>query len=406
MLLSAIAALVLAQYLRLWIAIPQNQARTSDFAGTYAAATLLRSGHAPQLYDLPAEEAVLAATGTPRDHLDIPFENPPAAAGIAVPLSLLDSATAYRVFSAVQLLLVVLAAWIAIRAAPWRPGTGRWTTVAIAAVAVAGLGSGLVLIEGQWDGVAALGLALAYAGWRRGLAGWPGVALGFTAAVAKPHLVLGLLAFMAGRRDWRGLAGAAAGGGLAVAVSVAVAGPDSVSAFGSALLQPSNSPVLYMQSAVGLTESWFGPGATTFAAGLLLSGAALLAAGLLGYAVRRNAGLLEPALCGATALSLFAAPHLLGHDITLLVPVVVAACAWLTTQPVTSRWPDGDTLLLIAAWVLVSLATHQDLGKATAGPPGRLTPLALLLFAVVAAAPVLRSRPAHKPDPVAHRTAA
>ena len=85
------AATALAHYAQVWAAIPPAQARTSDFAGTYVASTLWRSGQAASLYDVRVEEAVMARTGAPPDHLYIPFENPPFAAVLAAPVSLLDA---------------------------------------------------------------------------------------------------------------------------------------------------------------------------------------------------------------------------------------------------------------------------------------------------------------------------
>src|SRR5579884_1530742 len=195
-LLAAIATLLCVQYVRIWHALPDAPARTSastpsyaaattsDFAGTYAAATLWRTGHADELYDIPAQEAVLAATGTPRDHLLIPFENPPAAAVVASPLSLLNSVLAYRIWSALQMLLLLVAACIAVWAAP-RPLSRRrssWPQAGAVLFALAGFGTALLLVEGQWDGVAALGLAVLYAGWRRGWTTAAAVVFGFTTA--------------------------------------------------------------------------------------------------------------------------------------------------------------------------------------------------------------------------------
>jgi hypothetical protein len=110
---------------------------------------------------------------------------------------------------------------------------------------------------------------------------------------------------------------------------------------------------------------------------------AAVAAGWLGAITRHRAGLFEPSLCAAVALSLFASPHLLGHDLTLLAPVLVGGLAWLAGRPTETAWPGPNTLLAIAGWALLSVATMTDLAQSTVGLPGRATPWALLLVAAL-----------------------
>jgi len=391
-LVTLIAALFIGQYVRVWLAIPDDQARTSDFAGTYAAATLWSQGDAAHMYDQQAEQQVLAAAGTPTNHLNIPFENPPSAAVLASPLVSLDATTAYRVWSLLQLGLLFVAIAIAAWAAPWRIGTRPIVKVAVAAVAAAGLGSGLLLIEGQWDGIAALGIALAYVAWRRDAGVWAGWAIGFSLALAKPHLAIGLAAFALGRRDWRALGGMAAGAVSAAAAGLATVGLAGTSGFVHALLMPSNNPLVVMQGASGLFTSWLGSSLPvlllTVAAGL----AGAVAAAWMGWVSRDRPGSLEPALAGAIALTLFISPHLLGHDLTLLAPAVVFGMAWVAAREGAGQlWPDGLSLAVLLTWTLLSLATQQDLGNYSSAPPGRLTPWMLLIAAALSGAALLTS---------------
>ncbi|MGH7686632.1 MAG: hypothetical protein ACREN2_07435, partial [Candidatus Dormibacteria bacterium] len=118
-LLLVTAALVLAHYVQVWAAVPTVGARTSDYAGTYAASTLWRTGSGSSMFDVPAEEAVSRAAGVPANHLFIPFQNPPLAAVLASPLSLLDATTAYRAWALVQTTARVVAVLVAARAARW-----------------------------------------------------------------------------------------------------------------------------------------------------------------------------------------------------------------------------------------------------------------------------------------------
>jgi len=106
-------------------------------------------------------------------------------------------------------------------------------------------------------------------------------------------------------------------------------------------------------------------------------------AGWLGMVARHRADLFEPSLCGAVALSLFASPHLLGHDLTMLAPVLVAALAWLAGRPGERLWPGRATVVVLALWLALSLASLGDLSQNSVGLPGRATPWVLLLTATV-----------------------
>ena len=400
------AAAVLAHYVQVWSAIPPAQARTSDFAGTYAAGTLWRTGHPAALYDVPAQEAVSRAEGAPPNHLFIPFENPPLAAVVASPLTLLDATSAYRVWSLLQMAALIAAVGIAARAAPWPQRRPHLSVAACAGVALAGFGTGLLLVEGQWDGVPALGLALAYWGWARGRRFVPGFATGFAFGIAKPHLAAGLIAFMAGRRDWRGLSGVVAGASSVAVAGVALSGPAATAGFIRALLQPVNSPTAQMQGSTGLTGALLGPGLGPYALALLLAAVALVAAGWLGSVSRRRRSFLEPALLGATALSLWASPHLLGHDLVVLAPPLVAMFAWTMREEQRREvaWPGAASLALVAGWVALSYASLVDLGQGRVGVPGRLTPWVLLACAVAITGTVWRLRRGGT-TPAATRTA-
>jgi Glycosyltransferase family 87 len=377
--LVTVASIVLAHYAQVWTVVPSSLAPTSDFAGTYVAATLIRTGHAGQIYDPGVERGALVASGAPVGHDDIPFENPPAAAVVALPISLLSAGTAWRAWSILQLLLMVLSLGIVARAAPWPVALRRLPRLAIVLVALAGFGTGLLIVEGQWDGVSVLGMALAYAAWRRGRPELAGFALGFTAAIAKPQLVIGIAAYMAGRRDWRAVAGAIVGAALSLGIALIAVGPHGLAAFVSAVSTPHNSPTAEMQGSSGLFGSLLGPAPGVY---FLSIGAGLMAAavaGWLGTIAHRRPDLFEPSLCGAVTLSLFASPHLLGHDLTLIAPVLVVALAWLAGRPTERVWPGPATLEVIAGWALLSFASLSDLAQNSVGLPGRATPWALLI---------------------------
>ena len=288
---------------------------------------------------------------------------------------------------------MALSLWLVARAAPWPARLPSLSRLAIVLIALAGFGTGLLLVEGQWDGVSAFGLAVAYVAWRRGRPGIAGFALGFTAAIAKPQLVLGIAAYMVGRRDWRGVAGAAAGALVTVAIGLVATGPQGVSAFITTIATPSNSPTAQMQGSSGLFGSLLGqaPGVYDLSIGASLAAAAV--ALWLGTVARRRSELFEPSLCAAVALSLFASPHLLGHDLTLLAPAMVWGLAWLAGRPTEGAWPGKATLAVVAGWVLLSFASLEDLAQNSVGLPGRATPWALLIVAATWC--LLTARAAH-----------
>lgn len=392
-LLAGLGVLVLVTYVHDWALVaPQTSlTRTSDFAGTYVAATLWREGRGSQIYDLPVEEQALRDTGAPADHSDIPFENPPSGLLLALPTTLVDGGAAWALWSWLQLLLVAAAVALAARAAPW-PARAGPLRVAACLVAVAGTGTGLLFLEGQWDGFAVLGLAAAYWMWRRdrGFAAGLLVALGI--GIAKPHLALGLAAFVIGRRDWRALAGALTGAAALLLASVAAVGVGGVESYVGALLQPSNSPVREMLGFSGLFGSSLGPGRLTDLLTIAGGAAAMVAAFWVGARSRLRPALLEPALFAATALSLLASPHLLGHDLTLLAPVLVALLGWLAVR--AHDWPDPASAALLGGWIVLSALALVDLaGQQAAGAGIRLVPLALICLGFGTAGAVIRGAP-------------
>jgi hypothetical protein len=196
---------------------------------------------------------------------------------------------------------------------------------------------------------------------------------------------------MLGRRDWRGIAGALAGAAVTVAIGLLAGGPHGLVTFVSAVATPHDSPTAEMQGSSGLFGSLLGqaPGVYFLSIGAAVAAAAV--AGWIGAITRHRADLFEPSLCAAVALSLFASPHLLGHDLTLLAPVLIGGLAWLAGRPTEAVWPGPGSLVVIAGWALLSVATMADLARNTVGIPGRATPWALLLVAATWCALTVRA---------------
>ena len=160
---AAIAAAVLLAYVVLWLGAGAAQIGRSDFTSTYVGATLLREGQGGSMYDETLQAPLHAALIAPDREGNLPFVNAPLAAAVALPVSLLSLQAAYRLWSLLQLALLVGAVVVAIRAAPGRRSLPPLTLVAVGLGALACLGTLATLLLGQWDGLSALGLAVAYA---------------------------------------------------------------------------------------------------------------------------------------------------------------------------------------------------------------------------------------------------
>ncbi len=393
------AIALLAAYVALWSGVTRDNIGTSDFTASYVGATLMRDGQGAAMYDERLQAPLHAALIAPLHRGNLPFVNPPLAAALAVPLTLLPLTAAYRIWQAAQLLMLVAAVVVVLRAAPW-PDWVRHRGVegAAALAALAGTGTLSLGLLAQWDGFAALGLGGAYALWRRdrGFAG--GAVLAATAAIAKPHLAIGLAALLLGWRERRVLAGAALSVAIVLLGSVAAVGPGGLGGFiGAAARDAERWPLASLLGFTGLTGSWLGNGA----AAQLLAGAGSLAALagclLLGRRLAGDRGALEPCLAAAAVLSLLASPHLLSHDMVLLAPVLVWLLAWAAAKDGLAAWPGRHGRAVLAGWVVLSLTVAVDLGADGAAPPGRLVPWALLGLAGLIVWQLGPHRPSRRP---------
>jgi hypothetical protein len=386
---------LLAYYAITWAQVTPSRERGTDFSASYVAALVLRAGDGSRLYDQQLEHArhvQLLPAGTV---INLPFITPPTTALLALPFTAVDPGTAFRVWSVLELLLVALAVWIAIRAGPWPARRLPGTRPAVSLMALAGGGTFAFLLLGQIDGIAGLGLAAAYASWRKDRPGLAGFWLGLAFAATKPHLAIGLGIWLLFRRDWRGLAGAASGCAVVAAVSVALVGPSGIGDFVSALgFAYGNTPAASTLGIPGLIASWFGNGAVPAVIGVAGSVLALAGCAVLGARSRGTSVAFEVSLAGAAALSLVASPHLLAHDLVILAPAF-AWCAAGAAAADATPWPGTRTLRVVGAWAILGLVTFIDTGNAAPAPPGRLVPVALIAIgaaALVITGPRSRSR--------------
>lgn len=383
----ALAGALLISYIVTWVQVSRLQIGRSDFTSTYVGATLVRDGQRLQLYDESIQTPLHTRLIAPDTEGDLPFVDAPIAAALAVPVTLVDLGTAYRIWSWLQAALLVVAVVVAVRAASWSPRTPRTLKVATAMAALAGAGSLVALMQAQWGGVSALGLALAYQEWKRGHQAAGAAVLVVAAAIAKPHLAVGLLAFMAGWRERRVIVGALMGGLGMVAVSTAIVGPAGMVHFVSfALSSNTRWDLRSFSSFVGIPGSFLGNSTTAQIIGAIGSVIALIGAWRLGSLVRRRPERLDAALAGATVLSLLAAPHVGSHDLVMLAPAMVWSVPLALHANVSAHLHARVNALAMLAttWTLISVALVVSLADGASLPPGQLTPWVLIAAVVIA----------------------
>lgn len=372
-----------------WIALlPATPAR-NDFAPGYASALLVREGRAGAMYDAAAQRATLVAVSGDTAPTTSPAALAPPAVLVVVPLTLLPLWLASLVWSTLQASLLVGAAWIALRAVPRARNLAASGRIFIAAAAACGGGTLMLLSLNQWDGVAALGLALVYSEVRRGRDARAMAWLTLTVLTGKPHLALGIALFLVARRP-RALIAAVSTGVIVFALTMLVLPPSAIGQWLATVLHVGGIvPTSTTIGLSGVTSSTLGDAPAEAVIGVAASVAALMAAAALGAwdGRRVHAGVsaagarIEPLFTCVTLLSLLAAPHIFPYDLVLLVPGFVGCAAWCATDAEAARWPLQRHRLVLGLWGVLTVTCW-----ALVWPPGsyRTSPF-LTLFLVGAA---------------------
>ena len=324
-----------------------------DFASAYTGATIVREGNAHRLYDLSLQASIGDRVMAP-DRIVLPYDAMPLGAVALVPLTLLPLADAFAVWTTAQFLLVFLAVVISVRSAPGRRERSLVAAAAIVGIAVTQVGLGNLVDVGQWSGVNALGVAMAYRSWRRESYAAGGAWLIASAAIVKPHLALGLAAFLIGWGNRRALYGAAGAGVAALALSLATVGVGGLAAMvandirlAGVLNQAGGASVF------ALPAVWFANTAASSVAGVVGGLVCLTLCGILGRRLRANALLLGPALATATALSLLASPHAYLYDVVMLSPAVAWSLADLGLFSTPQRRGYGNAWTIVVLWAVL-----------------------------------------------------
>jgi hypothetical protein len=386
-LIIAIAAALLVAYAVIWTQVTSFDVGRSDFTAFYVGGTLLREGHTGDLYSQAVQQPLHSALIAPDPEANLPFVNTPVAAALVLPVTLLPLDAAYRLWSLLELAVLILAVVLAVRTVDWPPGTRGVWKIAAGAAALAGVGTWTMFVQAQWTPLLALGLVLAYRSWKGGHLATGAAVLVVSAGIAKPHLALGLLAFLIGWRRRRVILGALAGGAALAVASLALVGPSGVTGFVNILASSTTRWALStMVSFIGVVGSVFGNGLVAHLVGLAATLLACAAAFWLGMRVRRDATRLDTALAGAAVLSLLASPHAYPDDLVMLAPALVIGVA-AAARRVGSSAPltlTSPVVVAFGAWALISIAACADLIDAASFPPGQLAGWALLVAAALA----------------------
>ncbi len=394
-LIIAIAAALLVAYAVIWTQVSSFDIGRSDFTAFYVGGTLLREGHTADLYSQAVQQPLHSALIAPDREANLPFVNTPVAAALVLPATFLPLDAAYRLWSLLELAVLILAVVLAVRSVEWPDGTPQIWRVAAGAAALAGMGTWTMFVQAQWTPLLALGLVLAYRSWKHGHLATGAAALVVSAGIAKPHLALGLLAFLLGWRERRVILGAFAGvAGLAIA-SLVLVGPAGVAGFASILASSTTRwELATMVSFIGVVGSLFGNGLTAHLVGLVATLLACAAAVWLGMRVRKDPSRLDAALVGAAVLSLVASPHAYPDDLVMLAPAFVIGVA-AAVRRVGAAAPlvlTSPVVYAYGAWTLITVAACVDLIDAAKFPPGQLAGWALVLAGVLACIATGRNR--------------
>ncbi|BEV00448.1 glycosyltransferase family 87 protein [Novosphingobium olei] len=307
----------------------------SDFLAFWGAGKLVVAGTPARVYDIAAEQAVQALSGTGQL---VVFVNPPPYLFVAAPLGLLPYASAW-----VAWVIAGWAAWFLLcrRLLPDAPIAVLAFPGAYLAASHAqnGFLTALLLIGGC--------LALP----RRPLLA--GALLG--ALIVKPHLALLVPFWLAAGRKWSAFAAAAAS---AIALCLAswlvfgsatwLAYPESFKA--SATLMADDSGPFFLRMATVYAGLRYHFDATTALVG---QGFVTIATGALTCLYWRRAGDDRAAGAMLLAATALASPYLFSYDLAFLALPVF----WLVGEARREGWRPWEKLALVALW-LAPLATR------------------------------------------------
>jgi hypothetical protein len=354
-LLQVVLAAMLALHAWAFVALRKNvREGYPDFSIFYTAGECVQRGLGSQLYDLATEKRLQEGFIPPaKIHLGpLPFTHPPFEAPLFVPLVALPYQTAYAVWHAISLALLL---GFVLLMRPYLPRLRGWSETLPFLAALAFFPVFLCLFEGQDSLLLLFLFALVYVCMRSGKEFLVGICLGL--ALFRFQLVLPVVGAALLRRKWRVLAGFTLAALAMGAISLAVVGWGPLWNYPYQLWELSRTQVngamnpTYMPNLRGLIYDAAGD---HLPARLLT---AIVSLGLVGFAAWKwKTDPPHPAFDLSFALmlavSVMASYHLNGYDMSLLLIPLLLAAEWMLSRSTAST---AATRLLLAATGLLFL---------------------------------------------------
>jgi hypothetical protein len=337
--------------------------RASDFSAFYTGGVLLARGEGHALYDLDRQEAVQQEAMRPVVFAAgvLPYVYPPFAAILLAPLSRLPLLAAYWWWQVVSALALLIALWLLLRAPGWRGVRKGPVLLLLLATFPVTLQFG----TGQVSVVMLLALAAATAAFAAGRPALAGLLL--AGLLLKPQSFPLLAVTLLVWRQWHALLGLSIGSLALGILSTWIAGWNWWDRMLALALATDRS-----LASGRVSEGWpaLVSGLHLPAAGavaLLLAGAGVAVVAALWPPIRLPWSRLEEQWAAVIVATVFLSPHVLPHDLLLLlVPLLLL---WRV------RLGDPQRLRRLAWWaVAINLAMMVD----ALGHRFRLVPWLLL----------------------------
>lgn len=320
---TIIALLLLSQVALCFISAGRSLAGKVDLRAFYAAGTIVRSGHAAQLYDYEYQQRVQNEVVGPRAGA-LPFLYPPFAALLFIPLSLVSYRAAFMVLFLLNVGLLLVTARLL---SPWLPalvGRSRFLLPSLYGCLFTG---SVALMQGQISFI----LLLVYSGGyvlhlrkHNLLAG-----LLLSICLAKFQIALPVVLLFVIWREWRLVTGFLVGAVGVITASFAIVGRAGMMSYWHSLFGMASSTAL--NAVAGKARYGMFPtdmpnlhGITFGLSHGLLWGVLLnvvLSCLVLGWAARQKASILV-----ALPAAMLVSYHMQPHDLTLLLLPLSFAC--------------------------------------------------------------------------------